>query len=69
VRHHADRENKVITMLRYNECEASRKTKDAHVGDDDVDVALILAARFHMEPHLARLIARLAGLGGDAAAA
>jgi len=52
-------------MIQINDHEPARKSDDVHVGYDggDLDVALILAGRFHLQPHLARLIAELACLG------
>jgi hypothetical protein len=53
-------------MLICNDHEPARKPDDVHVGDAgaDLDVALILAARFHLQPHIAKLVVGLAGLGG-----
>jgi hypothetical protein len=42
----------------------------AHVDDGaDFDLALLIASRYRLPPHVARLVVRLAGLGRDGSAA
>jgi hypothetical protein len=59
------RANKVsLTMSEIIERESARKADDAHVENDcDLDFAALIAARFCLQPHIARLVVRLAGLG------
>lgn len=54
-------------MFRLNECRPKNQDRDADDGAD-FDLALLIAARFHMEPHIARLVCSLA-YGDDRATA
>jgi hypothetical protein len=55
-------------MLRYSNCPPEGKPDYENVNDADWVVRSV-AARFGLKLHVARLVARLAGLGGDGSAA
>jgi hypothetical protein len=51
-------------LMEYTAREAGHKHDRSHVEDDgDFDPAIVVAQRLRLEPHLARLVCSLSGIG------
>ncbi len=56
-------------MIEIKELESAHKANHTHADDGaDFDLAILIASRYRLPPHLARLVVRLAGLGRDGSA-